>query len=109
MPLREEFHPHWQLEKYGISEDTKPEDIEPNYDAIAEALYTATSARGGTDELVLNQLIMQNGLTNEQLVELDEVYQEKYGKTLTQLMKKETSGVYEDTLISRLKAAGLDA
>lgn len=95
------------LAKYNITDETKPEDIKPNYDAMCEALHTATSSRAGTDEKVIDQIIMQNGLTNEQLVELDAEYKKKYDISIVQLMKNENSGTYEKTLIARLKMAGL--
>lgn len=95
------------LQKYGITDETKPEDIKPNYDAMCEALHTATSSRLGTDEKVIDQIIMQNGLTNEQLVELDDAYKKKYNISIVQLMKDENTGTYGKTLAARLKMAGL--
>jgi annexin A7/11 len=66
----------------------------------ADALYKAMKGLG-TDDKVLSNIIATR--TRDQLLEVRKTFEQKYGKTLVQWIKGETSGHYEVLLISMIE------
>jgi hypothetical protein len=66
----------------------------------AEALYKAMKGLG-TDDKVLSKIMAER--TRDQLVEIRKSFEQKYGKTLVSWIKGETSGHYEDLLLSLIE------
>jgi len=63
----------------------------------AEALYKAMKGIGTNDQ-VLSSIISTR--TRDQLIEVSKAFQQKYGKTLASFIKGDTSGHYQDLLLS---------
>jgi len=70
-----------------------------NGEPDAEALHKAMKGLG-TNDKVLSDIVATR--TRDQLQEIKRVFEHKYGKTLESWVKGETSGHYEDLLISLL-------
>jgi len=70
-----------------------------NGEPDAEALYKAMKGLGTNDSVLSNIFATR---TRDQLQEIKKTFERKYGKTLESWVKGETSGHYEDLLLSLL-------
>ncbi|VDN12109.1 unnamed protein product [Dibothriocephalus latus] len=71
--------------------------------ADADTLYHAGEKRIGTDEAAFTCILTQRSFA--QIREIAKCYQQKYGKPLKKVVKKETSGYFEKTFVAILKYA----
>jgi hypothetical protein len=70
-----------------------------NYDGVADCEALFKSMKGlGTDDKTLSSIIATR--TRDQLQIVKKVFQQKHGKTLESFIKGDTSGYYEDLILS---------
>lgn len=82
-------------------EGTRDEGDKPNpgeAEKDAEILYKNGEARLGTDDTTFVNLISSR--SRQHMLLVDKAYQNKYGKTLEEMIRSETSGFYMKTLIA---------
>lgn len=73
-----------------------------DYSAISDRLYNATAGKSGTDEDVVNHILLNSNYTSEQLVKIMQQYQSNYGRSLMEDIQNDFSGDGETKLRNKL-------
>lgn len=68
-------------------------------------LYDATVAMIGTDEDAVGKILVGSGYTNQEIVQIMQLFEQRFGKNLLDVINSETSCGTQETFAGRLEAA----